>query len=93
MHDAMPFWMNPAIVVIEVFAGLCLILLAGLGVQKLLSRRKPPSLPPARVNPLPPADTAIEEIRREVEASEQRSLERDWIRDGEIVLRPKCPKR
>ena len=89
----MPLWCNPVIVVLATLAAVIVLsVIVHLIGEAVRARRRPP-LALVKTDAIPPAEhSAIEEIRREVEASERRSLERDWIRDGEITLRPKYPK-
>lgn len=91
MNGQMPFWTNPALMILAAFGAICAILLPVFAIQRAIERRRRPMAPLPPPNPLPPGDTAIDQIRREIDESEQRSLHAEWVRDGEIVLAKKKP--
>lgn len=78
-------------------AALVLIMLLGFVRALILRRRRKRKAAQAWRAPMPQAEhPAIEEIRREADASERESrrkarINSEWIRDGEIELQPKKP--
>jgi hypothetical protein len=76
---------------------IAVLLLYGFVRALILRRRRKRKAAQAWRVPMPQAEhPAIEEIRREADASHRRSgqrnrLEAEWHQDGEIELRPKKP--